>query len=998
MEYIFDKSQRESLYPFLISGKNEADLFKSQETLNDMLDEYLKLKVPLTDGFTEDIILREISKNKESTIVTNPKSKLSFVTDSNYTVQTQEGISKIHAPNEVIHVETVYINEPYQLDFKIKELDFVTLINIYKNLHNINIIKTFNECLRSGKLSITKELEKLPSSLRTEFYIKLSELETDKLKKLRDEINTIFKTNYEIYEIIFLFDQYLISNYIVSDDYNSVSKFIAKLDDNRKINETLRLESFKKYDDFINYNKYIRILKTLDNWLKLKRKIKDSKINTLSRLRKLLTKSEIALIESSYNITTKPNQCQHYNAVSKVYQNNYLIHEVDEFINRNVNDPNKQLICKLCEAPIMCTHAYKIMSNDYKDINEIYNEYKMEEPLGTKFYCKHCGEYLYTADYLEYKGFVKYSSINIDEEETYMKNTTWGILKNLFNDLHFSPKINVELLFNKMNSLIFDEVKKFDTFYRISDPEIRRVTLVLYIYIMGGMYAILLMSLQKEDNISFNHKYEHVKDVNKLTSIFYTQYIANKWKASLPKIGNVKDFISQISKRVARFNSDQNFFNIKNNKLVYDEILCNFDYIVLKKYYRLVEKLDEYDPLDEMFKILGTTKLDETDPIRKIKIPNMDKYLLKSDTIKSDKYTREQKLADYNAKYLYKYYKNDSQYDDDIKYYATYFKVRHVYEYVRTKDKTTLRYDLCTPKPIYWIKGLLGFYKWELFINDEGKIDYKTEFDKGKYIKFSEIESNPDKDKVKEYLEGSKPRRTITVKIHKDLIIPMNQAEYKDKINIEALKRQLHEDVNFNLFKNIGRHEGKLYKDVVNDNITYEPPKGVDDPRINKLHSYIVTLYIYLNQFKNNDPKFVMINKTSSVPSSSSGNDFIKSSSDRKKTKLITNISEYLNQYDKVIKEWNPEQILDWLLEYLINKLDSLYNSDYPKIREFYTWFVNYLLNTERTFTKVDIEKRNNKEFNGDDDFDFDEDNEVDDPFDEIDYEFDEDAEFETSD
>jgi len=996
MEYIFDKSQREALYPFLISGKNDADIYKSQETLNDMLDEYLKLKVPLTEGFTEDIILREISKHPETVMVTNPKSKLSFVTDTTYKVQTQDAGFKIHAPNEVIHVQHIYVEDPYQLDFKIKDLDFVTLIGIYKNLHNINILKSLKEGLRNGKLSLAKELERVPTELRTEFYLKLSELESDKLKKLKDEINTVFNTDYELYEIIFIFDQYLISNFIISDDYKTISKYVAKLDANKKLNDTLRLEAFKKYDDFINYNKYIRILKTLDNWLKIKRKIKDGRINTLARLRKILTKSEISLIESSYNVVNRPNQCRHYDVVSKIYQNNYLVHEIDEFINKDVNDPNKQLICKLCAAPIMCTHAYKTMTNDYKDINEIYSEYKMEEPLGTKFYCRYCGEFLYVADYLEYKGFVKYTSIVIDEEETYIKNTTWGILKNLFNDLHFSPKINVEMLFNKMNNLIFDEAKKFDTFYRISDPEIRRTNLVLYIYIMGGMYAILLMSLQKEDNISFNHKYEHVRDPNKLTSIFYTQYISNKWKASLPKIGNIKDFIAHITKRVSRFNSDENFFNIKNNKLIYDEILCNHDYIILKKYYKVVNGLDEIDPIDEMFKILGTTKLEDSDLIKNIKIPKMDKYLLDSKSIKSGKHTYEEKLIDYNAKYLYKYYKQETQYDEDILYYQTYFQYQPSYMLSKTKDKTHLRYDLYTNKPIYWLKGLQEFYKWEVFI-DEGKVNYKSMFDKDKPIKYTELESNPDKDKVKEYSIKDKPKRAFTVKINKNLVIPTNQESYDEKINIDALKRLLHEDVNFNLIKNIGNYEGYYYKNIVNDDIEYEPPKGIDDPRINRLHSLIVTLYIYLNQFRNNDSKFLTILKTSSVPTTSSKIIQSSSSQDRK-SKLITNISEYLTQYNKIIKEWNPEKILDWLLEYLLTKLDSIYNANFPKIKEFYTWFINYMLNTEKTFTKVDIEKRNNKEFNGDDDFDFDEDGEVDDPYEDIDYEFDEDADFEASD
>lgn len=994
MEYIFDKSQRESLWPFLISGKNPADIYKSQETLNEILDEYLKLKVPITEGFTEDIILREISKNPESIIVNNPKSKLSFVTDTTYKIQNQDGDSKICAPNEVIHVGHIYVNEPYQLDFKIKDLDFLTLIRIYKNLHNIDMIKTFHNCLRNGKLSIVKELTKVPNHILNEFYVKLAELEVDKLNTLKDEINKIFKTNYEVFEIIFLFDQQLISDHINSDN-KKLSRYILKLEEDKKMSESIRLESFKKYDDFINYNKYIRVLKTLDNWLKIKRKIKDGRINNLVRLRKILSKAEISLIESSYAAVSKQNECKHFQAVSQVYRNNYLIHNIDEFINHEINDPNKQLICKLCNAPIMCTHAYKTMTNDYKDINEIYTEYKMEEPLGTKFYCKYCGEFLYVADYLEYKGFVKYTSINIDEEETYLKNTTWGILKNLFNDLHFSPKINVELLFNKMNGLIFDEVKKFDTFYKINDPEIRRVNLVLYIYIMGGMYAILLMSLQKEDNISFNHKYEHIRDVNKLTSIFYTQYISNKWKASLPKIGNIKDFITHITKRVSRFNSDENFFNIKNNKLIYDDILGNYDYIILKKYHKVVLGIDEINPIDEMFKILGVSKLDETDQIKKIKIPDMDKFILSD--VRSDKHTREQKLADYNAKYLYKYYKNETSYDDDLKYYEQYFKNARLYDYVKTKDKTTLRYDLHSPKPIYWVKGLLGFYSWTAFRDEDGKLNYKTLFDKDKPITYDMLEDLPDKDKVKEYVLRDPPKKTFKMHINRELVSAMNQEEYDDQINIEALKRKLHEDINFNLLKNVGRYEGIFYKDVVNDNIEHMPATGIDDPRINKLNSYIISLYIQLNLFKNGDQKFAILNKSSGDVVSSSSSKVITSSSS-KKNELVYKISEYFNEYNKIIKQWNPQKILDWLFEFLVNKLDAIYNSNVHNAKGFYTWFVNYLLNTEKTFTKVDIEKRNTKEFVGDDDFDFDEDNEVEDPFDDIDYEYDEDAEFESTD
>jgi hypothetical protein len=984
MTYIFDKSQRESLYPFLISSKNDADMHKSQETLNDMFDEYLKLKTPLTEGFTEDIILREISKAPEISIVVNPKSKVAFVTDSTYEVKTLSGDTKIHAPNEVIYVQHLYVNDPYKLDFEIKDLDLLTLINVYKNIHNISLIKSFYKCLHNGKLTLVEELKKLPSNIRTEFFLKLSELETDKLNNIKNEINNIYKTDYELYEIIFLLDQYLISNLIESDDYKQISKYMVNLKNEKKLKDILRLDTLNKHNDYINYNKYIRILKTLDDWLKIKQKIKNNKINDLANLRKILNKSEISIIENSYNTVSKTNECRHYDIVSKVYKNNYIIHEIDEFVNKDINDPNKQLICKLCNFPVMCTHAYKLMTNNYKDINEIYNEYKMEEPIGTKFYCKYCGEFLYVADYLEYKGFVKYTSINIDEEEVYIKNTTWGILKNLFGDLHFSPKINVELLFNKMNTIIFNEVKKFDSFYKINDPEMRRNNIVLYIYIMGGMYAILLISLQKEDNISFKHKYEHTKDVNKLTSIFYNNYITVKWKSSLPKVGNIKDFILNISKRVSKFNTDETFYNIKNNKLIYDEIIKNYNYEILKNYYKILNNINEINPIDEMFKILNTSSLNEKNPIKNIKIPNMDKFLIPSNKIKD--VTDIKKYADWYAKYLYKYYKNTSEYNDDLKYYDDYFEYNPIYNLIKTKEGTKLRYDTYENKPIYYIKGVNGFYDWKPYI-ENGIIIYKALLPDGKYINFNELDNNPFK--ITEYTLKDKPKHTSKLIVNKNLIIPTNQQPYENRINIENLKRMLRENINFNLIKYIGKYEGNLYKDIVNDNIINKQAKGIDDPRILKLHSYIIILYIYLNQFKNNDPKFLFINK--SVPKTSSGINV--STSSKPKTKLKTNLSEYTKQYDKIIKEWNSEHILDWLLEYLITKLYQIYDADYPKIKEFYSWFINYLLNTEKMFTKADIEKRHNKEFKGDDDFDFDDNNEMENPYEDLDYDENEDFE-----
>lgn len=1028
MEYIFDKSQREALYPFLINSKNEAEDSKMKKTLSEMFDEYLKLKAPLTEGFTDDIILREISKNSESIIVDDSKSKLIFVTDKPYTIQNLDGESKVRAQNEVIHVNNILIREPYQLNFKIKDLDLMTLINIYKNLYNINIIKSFHNCLRNGKATIVSELKKLPANIRTEFYLKLSDLETDKLDKLKNEINRIYNTNYELYEIIFLFDQYLISNFMISDDYKVILNFVNKIEGNKKINDTIRLDSLKKYDDYINYNKYIRILKTLDNWLKIKRKIRDNRINTLDRLKRILTKSELQIVENSYSVINKKIECKHHDVINEIYQNNYIIHDIDKFINHDINDSNKQLICNLCNTSIMCSHVYKIMTNDFKDINEIYYEYKMEEPIGTKFYCKYCGEFLYVADYLEYKGFVKYTSINIDEDETYIKNTTWGILKNLFQDLHFSPKINVELLFNKMNELIFNEAKKFDTFYKIKDPDIRKNNLILYIYIMGGMYAILLISLQKEDNISFNHKYTHTKDVNKLTNIFYNQYITNKWKASLPKISNIKEFITHITRRVSKFNTNENFYNIKNNKLIYDDILNNYDYKILKQYYRLLYNTNNLDTLDEMYKILGVNQLDETDPIMKIKIPDMSKYILKN--VKDAK-TDDDRVKDYYAKYLYKYYisrkdnkkednkiesktdnkkednktekedkkesekenKIENKYDNDIKYYEKYFAKRSAYKRIRAINSTKLRTDIYENKPIYYVKGMVGFYNWVPYV-ENGKLNYKAQLTKDETITYDKLPDNPYKDKIKEYTMRDKPKKSYILKVNRELINPTNTEPYKEKISVDSLKRLLHTDINFNLFKNIGNHEGLFYKDLINDNVPEQDIQGIDSFRINKVHSYIVVLYIYLNLFKNNDPKFIVITKTS-TPTSSSG--IVKSSSDKKKHKLVTNISEYLNEYNKIIKTWNPNKILDWLYQYLVNKLDDIYQSDFPNVQEFYNWFVNYLLNTEKTFTKVDIEKRGDTEFAGDDDFDFDEDNEIEDPYEEIDYEFDEDAEFEQS-
>jgi len=993
MEYIFDKSQREALYPFLINAKNDAEESKMRRTISDMFDVYIKMKAPLTEGFTEDIILREISKNPESTIITDSKAKLSFVTDTPYVTQNQDGVSKIHAQNEVIHVKNITVKDPYQLNFKITDLDLITLINIYKNLYNINIIKSFHECLRNGKTTMVSELKSMPSDLRTEFYLKLSELETDKLNKLRDEINKIYNTNYELYEIIFLFDQYLISNYIISDDYKTISKYLANMASNKHINDTIRLAAMKKYDDYINYNKYIRILKTLDGWLKIKRKIRDNKINTLDRLKRILTKSELQLVENSYSVKTKAVECQHNDTLKAIYDNNYLIHNIDEYIDHNVNDPNKQLICKLCASPIMCSHTYKQMTNDYKDINEIYYEYKMEEPLGTKFYCKYCGAFLYVADYLEYKGFVKYTSINIDEEETYIKNTTWGILKNLFQDLHFSPKVNIDILFEKMNSLIFDEAKKFDTFYKIKDPEIRKSNLILYIYVMGGMYAILLMSLQKEDNISFNHKYTHTKDVNKLTSIFYTQYITTKWKTSLPKVSNIKEFITHITRRVSKFNTNENFYNIKNNKMIYDEILNNHDYRILKTYYRLLHQTDKYDALDEMFKILGVDKLDESDPIKGIKIPDMSKYILPSPVSAKQNNSIEDMSKDYYAKHLMKYYKGETKYDEDLKYYEDYFKRFVPYKILRSKNSTKTRNDITPNKPIYYIKGMLGFYDWKHYLED-GVIKFKAQLTDKETINYDKLADNPYKDKIQEYKIRDKPKKSYVLKVNRDLIKPTNMESYDSKINIDGLKRLLHSDINFNVFKNIGNHEGLFHKDIINDNVPHPDITGINNFRLNKVHSYIVILYIYLNLFKNNDTKFLAITKTTSAKSSS---DIVKSSSANTKHKLVTNINEYIKEYNKIIKDWNPNKILDWLYEYLITKLDKIYNSDYPNIQEFYNWFINYMINTERTFTKVDLEKRNDTEFVGDDDFDFDEDNEIDDPYEEIDYDFDEDADFEQS-
>jgi len=312
---------------------------------------------------------------------------------------------------------------------------------------------------------------------------------------------------------------------------------------------------------------------------------------------------------------------------------------------------------------------------------------------------------------------------------------------------------------------------------------------------------------------------------------------------------------------------------------------------------------------------------------------------------------------------------------------------------LRANNSTKTRNDLYENKPIYYIKGMLGFYNWSYYLED-GVIKFKAQVAKDETILYSQLADNPYKDKIQEYTIRDKPKKSYILKVNRDLIEPMNMEPYDSKISIDALKRLLHSDINFNVFKNIGNHEGLFYKDIVNDNVPHVEISGINSFRLNKVHSYIIILYIYLNLFKNNDAKFLAITKTTSANSSSN---IIESSSSNTKQKLITNIKEYMDEYNKIIKEWNPNKILDWSYEYLVNKLDKIYNSDYPNIQEFYNWFINYMINTERMFTKVDLEKRGDSEFTGDDDFDFDEDNEIEDPYDEIDYEFDEDADFEQS-
>lgn len=991
MDFIFDKSQRETLYPILIgtTSNNIDEYNKLKNVYSELFDKYLEIKSPITEGFTGDIILREISKNEDVIIVDTNNSDNSFIIDKPYRTR-----DKIYAPGSLIEVEDILIKEPYQLNFIIKDLDFITLIEIYKNLYNINILKAFN--IPRGYIDEIKKLAIPKNPRNLEFFLNLSELEMDMINKLRDEINKICNTKYESNEIIALLNNYILSKYLSSGKINKINDELKNIQDKKKNKEMLIMKKNIEFNKVLEFNKYMRIIKTFDNWPKLKAAIKANKINTIEKLEKILSKKEIQLIRNAKDTMSKNVNCKHNDALRAIYKNNNLIDNIEAYIDHNIKDENKQLICNLCTTPIICTHIYRLLKNDYEDINEIYNEYKMDEPIGTKFYCRYCGVYLYTADYLEYKGFVKYSSIVIDEEETMIKNTTWGILKNLFQDVHFSSKINVELLFNNMNKYIFKEALNFDNLYKISDPETKKANLTLYIYIMGGLFLIRLISLQKEDDISFNVKYKHTKNNNELMNVFYKEIIILKWKSLLSKVSNIKEFIANIAKSVARFRIDDNYYNIANNKLIYDEILNNSDYKIIQNlYFILGIGGNNLNIIDEMFTILGIKKLTDNISTKNMVIPDVKKYIIDFDKI--DKASITDKYLDYTAKYISKYFLNSDKYDKDIKYYELYFKRGNTFEITRFKHSTKLRKDLYKWKPIYYVKGKLGFYKW-VTEKDGNKIRYKTLVDKDKYVYYDELDEYYKDKKIEEYTNTDKPKNAYILDIKRELVQPSNQEEYKEKINIDALKLLIHDNVNFNLLKHIGNYEGYYFKDISNDNIEYVPILSVADSRINKLHSYIVSFYIYLNMFVNNDNKFNNINKTTSSNSTSIFSSSSQSSSEKSKMDIKTNIKEYIDEFNKIYRVWNPQHIYDWMFEFLIKKLDSLYKSNYNKIKEFYNWYMIYILALEKLFTKVDNNKQNDVEFEGDDDFDFDEDEGEEDPYDDIDYEEDEDADFEPSD
>jgi len=864
-----------------------------------------------------------------------------------------------------------------KLKLKNKELDITE--NLLSDLFDTIIIKYNNEMPIFEKTIVYDT---------TVFINKIISLQPKQTRDIIKSINLQIIQNKSEFKILNLYDIY---NFNMQNIYYFTKKY--GIDDVKTNKIIYEYKQNIKNMIFLDYVKYIKYEKFLENnvWnFAILQKLGEKRVLEINKKPLSLNEKELVknYIERTklYALKIINNRCQHI----QVYKN---------FINTNTKNNyeklqaffknDKYITCKICELPIMCSHEKVLIENrDYIfSIKNKLSKFLINKSGENADRCNVCGEVLLD----KYDNNSEYdNNILISEDlENYLRNEILYVMRNIEITKGINMGFFIKNIINVLAPIISNVFEKISKSKIIDNIEIKaKKHLYTVIYINAALIKVILDGSIKYKNSSATTPVDLIKfaidkivssldvtirEIQGMTTEIIKNTIVDAYKIITKPIYQEKnefklkqiDFAEiyykktpDLSKKFPKYKNIHNNVVDNANESNVVESYKLFDYFMKNKIYNVeIYKNDEYSAeiLDYWNNSIEANNIDNQinnfykNKYSKVysKVQKNTKDELLQDNIKNINVGLSSIFDENGIKHKFKYFIKDGKLDakceicDILKSNINTLNDEKIRKKIDINTKIDIFYNYIELNCINSIEHkfknnkceLCGYSK--LFNSEQKETFYLENFAKIKQIKQNEQENKQEnenlyKDDIKKY----------------DIVSDYNVVmELADKTNIKI-----------ELINSIGSYNKQNLSDIISGIYIPTVPKTNLDLRIYKIDYYIRILFTEYNKFRfynalSKSQQYAdIINKLSSEERASLS----------KKPDIL---NEYYDKRAYVMKNMKPQNIVDFMLQFLCSSLLYLLENN---LEMFVKYILKNILKQEEETLNITLNNISSRSTHGD--------------------------------
>jgi len=643
-------------------------------------------------------------------LVTNYNISLSELNIQNENIENLQINENILSTNLLLYSKYDLNKSDFDLGGNINyKIDKKQLSEINNKLYNeLNFVKNLYKIIHGYYLSKLDRIYKLPDKIITkegvykyvnnllysypnidnEHNIKQIKIFIDELKKIRGyKIGNI--GDLELPYLLYGTNLYDVFYFVLLEGYQSKKIKRILLDEVIAIQNLKYRQEIEKISDEIEteFLLYLTLLeKNFKNWKEIEQKILLFHITTTDRLKEIITKSELKLLENLYeqkrqeweNINS--NNCEHLIFLRKFTEENEFYKKKDNLnkLSKFFGDKiDQQIKCKKCKFTIICNHFIEIFGKSYDDrIAILEKKYIGEKPIDNLYYCKYCAAELYRIETFDgnmeeiYAELEKSKSVQDSFESTNddddIGSIIWGIIKFALNDIKFKIEINETILIGTILKTIFPKIKEiYLSFQKANQLSIDKYASLLRLYTYIYVMWYFMLAMQTNNNIQFADKYDKLipsqykrkmksvkgesLNINELVNIL-NKIVKIRWKTSITNVNDITVIYKKVNLFYKNISDEKDKFTFidlistDSTSNIEQIILTSSEYQFMLKIWN-ISNIKKNKSLMNPFKGLTTIFPD----IKKLKITN---YF---DNILSPDFTNFKEDYEILLKYIYIY-------------------------------------------------------------------------------------------------------------------------------------------------------------------------------------------------------------------------------------------------------------------------------------------------------------------------------------------------------